>query len=68
MPDLTAAQAAAELNTTPETVRRMIATGALGAYRLTGEAGPWRIRPDDLDSYRERQRARDPWVRTRRRR
>lgn len=65
MPDLTVAEVASELNASPETIRRLIHLGDLQAYRLTGQAGPWRIEPSELDAYRKRQRNRDPWVRTR---
>ena len=65
MPDLTVAEVAKELSASPETIRRLIQTGDLQAYRLTWPAGPWRIEPGELDAYRERQRNRDPWVRTR---
>ena len=65
MADLTTAQVAEEVNTTPETVRRMIQTGALNAYRLRTDEGPWRVRPEDLDAYRERRQSRDPWARSR---
>ncbi|WP_442946361.1 helix-turn-helix domain-containing protein [Oerskovia sp. USHLN155] len=51
----------------PETVRKLIASGDLKAYRLGGDRGPWRIRPEALRAYREQQarRAADPRVRTR---
>lgn len=65
MSDLRTRAAAAELDTTPETVRHLIKSGALKAYRLRGTAGPWRIRPEALDEYREAQTKRDPWARTR---
>lgn len=65
MSDLKTAEAAAALNTSPETVRRLISCGDLKAYRLRGTSGPWRIRPDHIEEYRERQRSKDPWARTR---
>ena len=65
MPDLTVAEVARELSASPETVRRLIQSGDLQAYRLSGTAGPWRIEPAELVAYRERQRNRDPWVRSR---
>ena len=55
------------LDTTPETVRRLIKARAIKAFRLSGDQGPWRIRESALDAYiaeREAVRA-DPWKRTR---
>ena len=68
MVDLTTAQVAAELNASRETVRRLISSGELRAYRLSSEGSPWRVRPEELDAYRERRQNRDPWVRSRPRR
>ena len=68
MPDLTVAEVAKELSASPETIRRLIQSGDLQAYRLSGTAGPWRIEVAELHAYRERQRNRDPWMRTRPRR
>lgn len=64
-PDLTTLDVARELNASTETVRALIASGDLKAYRLRGSSGPYRIRPSALDEYRERQQNRDPWARTR---
>lgn len=68
MVDLTTAQVAAELSASRETVRRLISSGELRAYRLSSEGSPWRVRPEELDAYRERRQNRDPWVRSRPRR
>lgn len=65
MSDLKTAEAASLLNTTPETIRRLIESGDLRAYRLRGESGPWRIEQSQIEEYREKQRSRDPWARTR---
>lgn len=57
----------ARLDTTPETVRRLIKSRAIKAFRLSGDHGPWRIRESALDAYiaeREAIRA-DPWKRSR---
>lgn len=40
------------LGALPETVRKLIASGDLKAYRLGGDRGPWRIRPEALRAYR----------------
>lgn len=66
--DLTTRDAAEQMRTSPETVRSLIASGDLRAYRLRGVAGPWRIPADAIREYRERQANRDPWARTRPRR
>lgn len=68
MADLNTRQVAAEINASTETVRSLIASGALSAYRLNGVSGPWRVTPAAIDEYRDRQRNRDPWQRTRPRR
>jgi excisionase family DNA binding protein len=69
MPDLTVKDVATELKTSPWTVRSLIASGELRAYRLHGDRSSFRIRPDALAEYRERrERMRDPWVPTRLRR
>lgn len=65
MSDLTTGDVAAELRTTPETVRRMIQSGVLDAYRLNADEGPFRVTPEALDQYRENQKNRDPWARSR---
>ena len=66
--DLTVAAVAHELTCSPDTVRTLIRSGRLDAYRLSGERGPWRVQPAAIDAYRDAQRARDPWQRTRPRR
>lgn len=66
--DLTVRDVADVLATSPETVRSLISSGALSAYRLSGARGPWRVTPDALDAYRTAQTKRDPWARTRPRR
>lgn len=55
------------LDTTPETVRRLIKTRAIKAFRLSGDHGPWRIREAAYDAYVAEREAirRDPWKRTR---
>jgi excisionase family DNA binding protein len=69
MPDLTVKDVAAELRTSPWTVRSLIASGELRAYRLNGERSSFRVRPEWLEEYREhREQMRDPWVPTRLRR
>lgn len=70
MSDLTVREAAAELSTSPYTVRALIRARELRAFKLRGDTGAWRIRPEALDEYRANQEARraDPWVRTRDRR
>lgn len=58
---------AARLDTTPETVRRLIKARAIKAFRLSGDHGPWRVRETAYEAYiaeREAIRA-DPWKRTR---
>lgn len=65
MTDLSTSDAAREMRTTAETVRSLIASGDLRAYRLRGDTGPWRIPAGAIDEYRERQANRDPWARTR---
>lgn len=68
MTTLTTKDVAAELRTTPETVRRLIVSGEIEAFRLTQPNGSYRVTPEALDAYRERQQQRDPWARTRPRR
>lgn len=65
VPDLTTLDVARELNASTETVRALIASGDLKAYRLRGASGPFRVQPAAVEEYRERQRTRDPWARTR---
>lgn len=65
MTDLTVSDVAAEIKASAETVRRMIHSGALDAYRLNGDKGPLRVPPEALDKYRENQKNRDPWARSR---
>lgn len=63
--DLTTRDVATLLNASPETVRALISSGDLAAYRLRGASGPYRIKPESVDRYREQQTNRDPWARTR---
>jgi excisionase family DNA binding protein len=54
VPLLTIAQAAALLNASTRTIRRLIESGTLPARRLTPPAGShWRIEPSDLARYLE---------------
>lgn len=62
--DLTTQQVAQQIRASTETVRALIASGDLPAYRLRGTNGPYRIQPDALDTYRANQTNRDPWART----
>ena len=64
---LTVRTVAARLDTTPETVRRLIKTRAIKAFRLSGDHGPWRIRESAFDAFVEQREAlrSDPWKRTR---
>lgn len=64
MSDLTTKAVAAELHVSAETVRNLIAQGSLEAYRVNGAGGPFRVRPEAVDAYRERQRSLDPWARS----
>jgi len=68
--DLQVREVAAELHVSAETVRVLIRSGELAAYRLRGTSGRWRVPRAAIDDYRDRQtRIRnDPWVRTRQRR
>jgi excisionase family DNA binding protein len=67
MTDLTVRVTADELDCSDQTVRLLIRSGDLKAFRLRGTAGPWRIRREALEEYRARQEAvrSDPWTRTR---
>lgn len=65
MADLRTRDVAAEINASVETVRSLISTGVLDAYRLNGDSGPYRVRPESVEEYRQRQKDRDPWARTR---
>lgn len=67
---LTVTTVAERLDASKETARRLIKTGALQAFRLSGARGPWRVTEEDLAAYIERQKAArtDPWKRTRPRR
>lgn len=64
---LTVRTVAGRLDTTPETVRRLIKAKAIKAFRLSGDHGPWRIREDALGAFIEQREAlrSDPWKRTR---
>ncbi|MGV8973149.1 MAG: helix-turn-helix domain-containing protein [Rhodoglobus sp.] len=64
-PDLTIRDAAIVLATSAETVRRMVRSGAIAAYRTSGARSPLRITPAAIEDYRDRQKEPDPWVRTR---
>ena len=48
---LTVEETAAELRLTPETVRRLLATGRLAGARGEGKRSHWRISRDALDRY-----------------
>lgn len=50
-PFLTDEQVAAELNSKPLVVRRLIAMGFLKGYRMPPGTGRWKIRPSDLEAY-----------------
>jgi len=65
--DLTVGDAASDLHCSGQTVRLLIKSGDLRAFKLRGDRGPWRIRRDALDEYRANQEAvrADPWTRTR---
>lgn len=54
--DLTTADAAIKLRTTPPTICKMCANGELrGAYRLTSKPqSPWRIPPEAIEEHRRR--------------
>lgn len=65
MADLRTRDVAREINASAETVRALITSGALEAYRLNGASGPYRVTPEAVEAYRERKKNKDPWVRTR---
>lgn len=59
-PDLTAQQAAEELQVSAKTVRTLCARGLIKSYRVGvtgGRTSPIRIRRRDLDRYRDTQPA-----------
>jgi excisionase family DNA binding protein len=67
---LTVRAVAGRLKTTPETTRRLIKSGDIKAFRLSGDQGPWRVTEEALAAYIERrtETRSDPWKRTRPRR
>lgn len=67
--DFTTEQVAEILQVSVGTVRLLIKSGSLTAYRLSGNRSQYRVTREALQDYRERQqRASDPWIRTQRRR
>lgn len=68
MSDLTVKDVASQLQCSTDTVRSLIRSGKLTAFRLNEDGSPWRINPEAITHYREQQKSRDPWARTRPRR
>lgn len=69
MADLTTKDVAAELRCTPGTVRGLIQSHELRAYRFA-DGGPYRVTPEALAEFRAQREAErhDPWTRSQDRR
>jgi excisionase family DNA binding protein len=69
MSDLTTRDVAVELRCTPGTVRGLIQSHELRAYRIN-DGGPYRVTPEALAEFRAQREAerQDPWTRSQDRR